>query len=964
MLNNNVKKKLPTILTPALKAIYNSTIVLAAFMLANSLYLLIYRLGENAGWTFFSSSPIYLSKLFQVMLLSHTGVGITLTIVMLVFVFAHFPKVLRRKHKSSIISGLIYIICGLILTVTGLFIFTKSASYNNQFAWWLHVFCGILVIFSHWLHRKVSYTRPEKTKMLKYLASTITITFLIVLGHAFEAHDVTFIRDTVHPDADGYTKNKKTAEFKYNTHQSLKGIVSPQSPFFPSPATTSSGSFLLPSMITGNDTGQAIELQSDLNKNGFANETLIGAETCQRCHKDIVAQWATSAHRFSSFNNPFYEATIIDMHNNSHLSNEWINEHIKYFPNNVGKTAKIKSKWCGACHDPAVMLTGKMTEDLNRRKPEAQAGLTCLACHAIDKTHDITGNGNYNIEDRYKDAYLFPDAESGTFAAFLHDALLKAKPEVHKRRMLKPFFKTSEYCATCHKVSLQRPVNNYRWLRGQNEFDNWHDSGVAMNASRTFYLPPFKRQCQDCHMPAEEVILGDLAAKDGTVKSHRFLGVNTALPYLRGDDETIRRIEQFLRNEKMRVDIFAIKSASSDRPIFAPDKNSVTLKAGDKIIVDVVVRNKGVGHTFPGGTNDSNEGWIEFSVMDENGNILAMSGFLDKKKHLDPMAHVYKALMVDSLSHPINKRNAQDIHSIVFANVIGPGTADIAHYEFTLPKNLSSEKLVLNARLLWRKFSREYTEFAFKTNPQGFKKFTQIPELPVTEIAASRLTLGISSAEHSIPVRNPENNEAEWIRYNDYGIGLFLENDTRAAILAFEQVEKMLPNSIEGPLNLAKSYIKEGSINKAYSYLKKCEQLKQGDLRVAWAWGLALQEDGLYEKAASAYRMVLEQFPEDRAAWRNLGRTYYLDQRYEEALKAYDQVLAIDPEDRISHYHRMLCLKVLGYEDEFLQAKIAYEFYKIDESAKKVTLKYRQSNPGANIMAQVVSLHKLVLSVE
>jgi hypothetical protein len=133
--------------------------------------------------------------------------------------------------------------------------------------------------------------------------------------------------------------------------------------------------------------------------------------------------------------------------------------------------------------------------------PEAQAGLTCLSCHAIDKIHNLTGNGNYNIADEQEDPYLFANSAEGSLGAFLHDAALKAKPDVHKQQMMKPFFRESEYCMTCHKVSLSEPVNNYRWIRGQDEYDNWHDSGIALNASRTFYLPGFKRECQDCHMP-------------------------------------------------------------------------------------------------------------------------------------------------------------------------------------------------------------------------------------------------------------------------------------------------------------------------------------------------------------------------------------------------------------------------------------------------------------------------------
>ena len=60
------------------------------------------------------------------------------------------------------------------------------------------------------------------------------------------------------------------------------------------------------------------------------------------------------------------------------------------------------------------------------------------------------------------------------------------------------------------------------------------------------------------------------------------------------------------------------------------NRGQLLVKSGERITADVVVRNIGVGHTFPGGTNDSNEGWLEFTVKNENGITLAISGFIDK----------------------------------------------------------------------------------------------------------------------------------------------------------------------------------------------------------------------------------------------------------------------------------------------------------------------------------------------
>ena len=77
-------------------------------------------------------------------------------------------------------------------------------------------------------------------------------------------------------------------------------------------------------------------------------------------------------------------------------------------------------------------------------------------------------------------------------------------PEPHRRTFMKPFMRldSSEFCSTCHKVHLDVPVNDYRWIRGFNDYDNWQASGVSGQGARSFYYPPTSRRpASDCHMP-------------------------------------------------------------------------------------------------------------------------------------------------------------------------------------------------------------------------------------------------------------------------------------------------------------------------------------------------------------------------------------------------------------------------------------------------------------------------------
>ena len=939
---------------------------LGVLMLADTLYLLANRAADALGIGYFAVTDLSLPRFYQSMVISHTVGGIILVILALAFVEWHLPTVWRRHRRRAIYTGLASVTLGVTLLVTGLFILTEANSRDNAWAWWCHVIAAAALPVFYLAHRRISIWKPSPRSYRVVPLATAGLA-----GLAIVVHGLTY-------DREAYTETAREA-FANGTHtgpgsrerQTGGGptefvpanFVPIESPFFPAATTTTTGSYLPSRIITRGGLPAQEFLDREIEQQGFVVSDQLGAFDCQRCHAAVVAQWATSAHRFASFNNPFYEATINDMRERSTSLNPEVEAHIDHFSrldperggeDLEGRQALVKSKWCSGCHDPALMLAGQMTDEIDRRTPQAQAGLTCLACHAIDHIHGVTGNGNYNIADHQEDPYLFADTEHGILR-LLHDTALKARPAVHKRQMLKPFFQTSEYCATCHKVSLDTRLNGYRWLRGQNEYDSWHDSGVALNASRTFYLPGHRRVCQDCHMPLEEAVEGDVSARDGYVRSHRFLAVNTALPFLRGDRETIERIEAFLRDAKLRVDIAALRRPGGGlhyQPALAPPP----VRPGERLEFDVSVRNLGVGHTFPGGTNDSNEGWLEITVSDAEGRVLARSGSVGGDGHVDPAAHFYKALLVDAEGQAIHRRNAQDIHAPVYVRTIGPGAADVAHYAFTVPADYAGGSLTVSARLLWRKFDRAYTEFAFHANREGFRPFDEVPDLPVTEIASHTLTLPLEGGD---PAKGADPGPDAWQRLNDYGIGLLLQGDTRGATAAFGELARLHPERVDGPRNMARAALADGDLDRAYELLQRCEELAPADAQSAWVWGVAHQKSGRYADAELAYRHVLESFPDDRAAWRNLGRVLYLDGRFEQALEALDHTLRIDPEDRGAHYHRMLCLRSLGRQAEAEAAEQAYEYYQIDESAQAVTREYRLNHPHDNLEAQPIHLHEL-----
>ncbi|KAF0239613.1 MAG: hypothetical protein FD180_5222 [Planctomycetota bacterium] len=451
-------------------------------------------------------------------------------------------------------------------------------------------------------------------------------------------------------------------------------------------------------------------------------------------------------------------------------------------------------------------------------------------------------------------------------------------------------------------------------------------------------------------MPPEEAPLGDVSARAGKVRSHRFLAVNTALPHLRGDADTIGRIETFLKDAKLSVDLFAMKrtgsgETKSEETLWPLDHARPALRSGETVEIHAVVRNRGVGHTFPGGTNDSNEGWLEVTVADAAGTTLFHSGAIRPDGYLEPSAHRYHAIIVTDKGEAVHDRVPTVFRATVYARVIPPSSSDLARYRFRVPEALPAGPLRVEAHLRWRKFDQPYVDFVFA----GKEK----PTLPIIASAAVALEVGPGAAHphQALPA-------AEWTRLNDYGIALFLQGDNQAAARAFEALKTIAPERADGARNLTRVALAEGDLVTAERELSDAEKVAPGDPQSAFFWADLLMRKGQYDLALKAYGRVLDYFPSDRQALFQSGRALYLKSEFAAAIKQFLEVLAIDPEHRESHYHRLLCYRALGETAAAAEAEKAYSKYQIDETAQEFTQPFRQKNPEANLEAQRIHVHE------
>ncbi|MBX6312271.1 MAG: tetratricopeptide repeat protein [Isosphaeraceae bacterium] len=674
----------------------------------------------------------------------------------------------------------------------------------------------------------------------------------------------------------------------------VKGPREGQRYFFPSEAVTATGNFI-------------------------PARALMMDDYCRKCHQDAYNSWFHSAHHFSSFNNKAYLASVTETR--------------QVAMKRDGNTRA--ARWCAGCHDPVPFFSGEF-DDPNYdmiHSPTSQAGLTCTSCHAITHINSTRGNADYTIEEpqHYPFAY-----STNPVLQWINQTLVKAKPEMHKRTFLKPeVHRSSEFCSTCHKVSLPYALNHYKdFLRGQNHWDTFLLSGVSGGGARSFYYPPkAKTQCADCHM--DLVASSDFGARDfdgrpgREIHNHLFVGANTGLAAIRGRPDIAKIYEEFLKDKKVRIDLFALREGGTiDGSLLGPLRPEVpTLKPGRTYLVETVVRTLGLGHPFTQGTADSNEVWVEL-IARSGDRLIGRSGGIGPDGTVDPYAHFINIYMLDRFGNRIDRRNPQDIFVPLYNKQIPPGAGQVVHFALEVPEGLN-EPIALEAQVNYRKFDRKYLDFVYGPG-QG-------PELPVVVMAQDSVKLPVEGGPE---VENePTPIQETWQRWNDYGIGLFLEGgdkggqkgELKQAEAAFRQVAEL--GVADGWVNLARVYVREGRIDEARQALEKASAAQPpAPWVVAWLAGQVNDRNGYFDEAIARYESVLNtrvpdrgfDFQRDYEVLNALGLAQFKRARQEDsgsperiawlekAIATYRRTLAVDSENVDAHYNLGLIYAELG----------------------------------------------------
>ena len=386
----------------------------------------------------------------------------------------------------------------------------------------------------------------------------------------------------------------------------------------------------------------------------FQEERFPSANTCATCHPAHYREWSVSQHAYAQMS-PVFNAmhgTILKLSNGTN------------------------GDFCIRCHTPVGMNLEEPEFMTNMdRHPTSREGITCVACHRLEKAFGkVSGRLAIREGDLFDRVYgPMGDEELNRVIASDDYSVNTDRGgsgrAIHADVEVLPQLTTSGFCGTCHDVNL---VNGFRLEEAFSEYKT--TSAAAEGVS-----------CQDCHMAsvpgeispypeAPAAVVGGVPTRPRKRTNHMFAGPDYPIIHPGIFPHNVRATELATIREWLRFDVDAgwgtpafedTVSLDHDFPerwAFPDDRYDAreilddnealmaemeeqryqVLRAGyelgevrvrkagpDGIAFDVEVRNGTTGHNVPTGFDAERLVFLQIDVMDADGNVVFRSGDRD-----------------------------------------------------------------------------------------------------------------------------------------------------------------------------------------------------------------------------------------------------------------------------------------------------------------------------------------------
>lgn len=656
------------------------------------------------------------------------------------------------------------------------------------------------------------------------------------------------------------------------------------------------------------------------------------------CHESAYQQWLPSAHHLAGIDR-FYSKSA-SLYKDA--------------------SGSMSTRWCEGCHAPnsaAIPDRNNPTVKTNESDSSSSRseGVGCVACHATVGSPSRSGNGNYQLAEIQD--YPFSESTTGWKHSF-HDFLLRVRPGPHQRSYWKPeLIATSEFCAGCHRQSFNVAQNHYQFIRGADEYGEWLASPYSGSINRSASASVKAIQtCQDCHFEK---------SADGHFL-HGSTGANTALAYFDRTIDKLKQTEEFLK-KSVSLDIFALRRSSQQAGVeenwVAPldsHNGSLALKPGENVTIDIVVKNKGVGHSFPGGYLDIKDAWLEVELLDRNGKPLLSSGSLpEHNSPLPPDTHSYRMIPVDRNGDVITDHNLTKQIYTHGKRSIPAGGSDIARFQIVVPHFDSAGKpltgqLTLIASLNYRHISPEFANTALNS--------TRPNMLPISVLAQTDIKLRIGSTGQAPDIAHSESSGELADRFISYGDGLLspLERpDLSRALRAFRSAKELTPLRPEPYIGMGKVFLAEPDLISARAQFEQALRLSPQNYTARLYLGEVLSKQGDYDGALKLLKPLADKLPQDSDLQFQTGLAYFKNGSYSDAALAFERALAADPDNASAHYQLKQCYHHLKRVPEERREESIW-LYLVSDAGTSALPQSKSDRVSEEVTMKSIQEHKLI----
>jgi Tfp pilus assembly protein PilF len=280
----------------------------------------------------------------------------------------------------------------------------------------------------------------------------------------------------------------------------------------------------------------------------------------------------------------------------------------------------------------------------------------------------------------------------------------------------------------------------------------------------------------------------------------------------------------------------------------------------------------------------------------------------------------------------VDNHKVWTIHSVAYDNSVQAGRSALVRYQFQVPADVKGP-ITITAKVNYRHFRQSYLNNVFGKDH---------PAYPVVEIASRSRTINVGDNQ---PVPPAPNDNPDWMRWNNPGIGYLDQLQYSDALHAFGEVVKLRPDYADGYTNIALADIQWEKYASARGAIEKALALSPTSARALYYSALLERRAGHSDAEIADLKEVVRQYPQSRDALLQLGISYYQQHQDVDAMHVFQALQAVDPDDLAAHYNLSVLYRRMGMTEKAAEQQAMFANKRFDPGAPTYSLDFLRHHP-------------------